>query len=53
MRREEGLRKGGDSRKLAEGRVLATESAKSNRRLMSKNSFGNIVPITPLDPLSN
>lgn len=38
---------------MAEGIVLAIESAKLNMQLMSKNSFWNIIPITTLGPLSD
>lgn len=53
LRRGEGVKKGGASSKLAEGKVLATESAKSNSHLTSKNSFRNIVAVSSLEPLSN
>ena len=40
------VRKGGPSSKLTKGKILAIASAKPNRRMIYKSSFGNIAPIT-------
>lgn len=50
VRRWEGVRKGGVSSKSAEGKAPAIQSAKLNRQLMPKNCFGNIAPISALEP---